>query len=149
MKKLLTSLFAAGLLFAANTTHEKPHSKIKTHHTAHHKYETYNFNISFKAGSVTLQKKYLPKIKSFAAYLKKHPKYKAVIIGYTDNKGNKKYNLKLSEKRAEAVYKELIKFGVNKKRLSYKGEGGAHPVASNKTAKGRMKNRRVIAVIIK
>jgi len=147
MKKFFISLTAAGLLFASNTVSTK--TNLKTHHISHKKYETYNFNISFKAGSSTLQKQYLPKIKAFADYLKKHPKYKAVIIGFTDNKGSKKYNLKLSKNRAKAIYEELIKLGINKKRLSYKGEGGAHPIASNKTAKGRMKNRRVIAVIIK
>ena len=146
MKKLLTSFIAAGILFAANSTNVKTHSQTPKHQISK---QSYTFDITFKAGSTTLQKKYLPKIKAFADYLKKHPKYKAVIIGFTDNKGNKKYNLKLSEKRAKVVYQELIRLGINKNRLSYKGEGGAHPIASNKTAKGRMENRRVIAVIIK
>ncbi|GAB6073576.1 OmpA family protein [Nautilia lithotrophica] len=149
MKKLLISFVAVGILFATNNTATKSHIEIKKQHTFHHKFETFNFNIIFKSGSATLQKKYIPKIKTFADYLKKHPKYKATIIGFTDNKGNKKYNLKLSEKRAKIVYQELIKLGIDKKRLSYKGESGTHPIASNKTAKGRMKNRRVIAVIIK
>jgi OOP family OmpA-OmpF porin len=151
MKKAIYSLaIVSSILLAGNTSPNNlsvnKKTVTKTKKTVN---STYNFDVEFKAGSATLVSAYKPKIKTFAEFLKKHPKYKAVIIGYTDNKGNKKYNLLLSQKRAKAVYTELLKDGISKKRLSYKGEGGLHPIASNKTSKGREKNRRVIAVIIK
>ena len=149
MKKLLlSSVLAAAVLFAAGS----PKNEIKTssHKTLHHKKHHYvveNLGVEFKAGSYTLTKTDLVKIKKFAQFLKKHPKYRMEIIGFTDNKGKKKYNLWLSTKRAKAVYEELVKLGISKKRLRYKGEGSLHPIASNKTAKGRAENRRVVAVI--
>jgi OOP family OmpA-OmpF porin len=64
-------------------------------------------------------------------------------VGHTDNIGTKEYNLKLSERRANTVKEYLVSKGVEKNRIYTEGKGFADPVASNKTAEGRAKNRRV------
>ncbi|MBR1774194.1 MAG: OmpA family protein [Bacteroidales bacterium] len=75
--------------------------------------------------------------------LNDNPKMKIELSGHTDNKGKDKYNEKLSEERAKAVYEYLIVRGIDKKRLKYRGYGAKHPIADNKTEDGRAKNRRV------
>jgi len=109
---------------------------------------SYNFGINFDNDSAKIKPQYTQKIEKFAEFLKKHPDVKAEIQGYTDNKGSEKYNLILSQKRAKAVYEALIKLGVNKNQLTWAGYGEKNPIASNDTAEGRAKNRRVVAKII-
>ncbi|WP_426477591.1 OmpA family protein [Chryseobacterium sp. CBSDS_008] len=65
------------------------------------------------------------------------------IYGYTDSKGADAYNLKLSQRRADAVKSYLVGKGIASSRMVTKGEGEAMPVASNDTDEGRAKNRRV------
>lgn len=76
-----------------------------------------------------------------------NPSYKVEVQGHTDNIGNPDANLKLSEKRALAVRSYLIEKGINADRITAKGYGDTVPVASNKTAAGRAKNRRVEFVV--
>jgi outer membrane protein OmpA-like peptidoglycan-associated protein len=63
--------------------------------------------------------------------------------GYTDNIGDPAANLALSRKRAEYTRAELVKLGVDAKRLEAEGYGDKHPVADNSTEEGRQKNRRI------
>ncbi len=69
------------------------------------------------------------------------------IHGHTDNIGKTSYNNKLSENRAKAVYEYLIKKGINKTKIKYKGFGSSVPIADNNTEIGRQLNRRVEIVI--
>ena len=108
---------------------------------------TFNFDIKFDTAKAEVKPEYEKKLREFANFLKENPKYKVRIEGYTDNVGNEEDNLKLSEKRAKAIYEELIKLGISEDKLSYKGYGEANPIASNDTKEGRAKNRRVIAVL--
>jgi OmpA-OmpF porin, OOP family len=57
--------------------------------------------------------------------------------------GSDAYNLKLSERRANAVRDYMVSRGIDTSRITTTGFGKADPVASNKTAEGRAKNRRV------
>jgi len=67
-----------------------------------------------------------------------------LICGHTDSDGLEKYNLELSRKRAERVKKYLAKeHKIPGKNLKVEGIGEAQPVASNETAEGKAKNRRV------
>ena len=66
-----------------------------------------------------------------------------VAVGHTDSIGTEAYNLKLSERRAQAVKAYLVSKGIDASRIYTEGKGEAQPIASNKTAEGRAKNRRV------
>jgi len=65
------------------------------------------------------------------------------ITGHTDSSGKPEYNQKLSVKRAEAVRAYLVSLGVDASKLEVAGMGEDKPIADNKTAAGRAKNRRV------
>jgi OmpA-OmpF porin, OOP family len=66
-----------------------------------------------------------------------------IAVGHTDSVGGDAYNQKLSVKRAEAVKSYLVSKGIEKNRVYTEGKGEKQPVADNKTAAGRAKNRRV------
>jgi OOP family OmpA-OmpF porin len=66
-----------------------------------------------------------------------------VAVGHTDSVGTDAYNQKLSIRRAESVKKYLVSQGIEAKRIYVEGKGESQPVADNKTAEGRAKNRRV------
>jgi len=66
-----------------------------------------------------------------------------IAVGHTDSVGSDEYNQKLSVRRAEAVKAYIISKGVEANRVYTEGKGEKQPVADNKTAEGRAKNRRV------
>ncbi len=66
-----------------------------------------------------------------------------IAVGHTDSVGSDAYNQKLSVKRSEAVKAYLVSKGIEKNRVYTEGKGEKQPVADNKTAEGRAKNRRV------
>lgn len=66
-----------------------------------------------------------------------------VVTGFTDDYGSEKQNLELSAARAESVKAYIVNKGIAAERISTKGVGMAYPVADNKTAEGRARNRRV------
>ena len=66
-----------------------------------------------------------------------------IAVGHTDSVGSDAYNQKLSVRRAEAVKAYLVTKGIEKNRVYTEGKGKSQPVADNKTAEGRAKNRRV------
>jgi outer membrane protein OmpA-like peptidoglycan-associated protein len=70
------------------------------------------------------------------------PKMRISIEGHTDNIGGEGANMKLSQRRAEAVRDYLVSRGVSPARLEAIGYGPTKPIASNKTPKGKAKNRR-------
>lgn len=80
--------------------------------------------------------------------MKKHPRLKVEIQGHTDSTGSPAYNLKLSQRRADSVRDYLLSQGVPEDQLQTKGYGQTQPVATNKTAEGRAKNRRVVMYVI-
>ena len=85
-----------------------------------------------------------PTLKEIAKLLSENPKLNLYVVGHTDNVGDYKYNMKLSEARADAVVKTLVsKYNVDKKRLTSAGVGPLAPVTSNDTEEGKAKNRRV------
>jgi len=66
-----------------------------------------------------------------------------IAVGHTDCIGTKEYNQKLSVRRAEAVKAYLVSKGIEKNRVYTEGKGKTQPIADNRTAEGRAKNRRV------
>ena len=69
-------------------------------------------------------------------------------VGHTDSVGDDAYNQKLSVRRAEAVKAFLVSKGIEKNRVYTEGKGEKQPVADNKTAEGRAKNRRVEVEVV-
>ena len=73
---------------------------------------------------------------------------KVEIQGHTDSVGKPAYNLKLSQRRAQSVLDYLLQDGVGPDQMVAKGYGETQPVASNKEADGRAKNRRVVMYVL-
>ena len=71
-----------------------------------------------------------------------------IAVGHTDSVGTSAYNQKLSIARAEAVKSFLVGKGIEKNRVYTEGKGEKQPVADNKTAEGRTKNRRVEVEVV-
>ena len=84
-----------------------------------------------------------------AAVMKEHPDLKLAVVGNTDDTGDFRYTLQLSERRAKAFADALMKSGVSSSRLAVVGVGPLNPVASNDTEEGRAQNRRVELVLIR
>jgi OOP family OmpA-OmpF porin len=104
-------------------------------------------NIFFATGSAKLLPSSSKSLNSVAAILKEDADLKLDIEGYTDNSGKPALNQALSEKRAKAVLDYLTqKAGVDASRLTSAGFGDTKPIATNKTAKGRAQNRRVVLI---
>jgi OmpA-OmpF porin, OOP family len=84
-----------------------------------------------------------PDLLAIAAYLKEHPRRKALIEGHTDSRGSSEHNAELSLQRGTAVESFLLRNGVDPQHVEVRGLGERHPVATNRTAAGRQQNRRV------
>ena len=105
-------------------------------------------SLLFETNSAFIRKNAEKHLVKLAAFLKKEPGRRIMIEGYTDSTGLSSWNQTLSEKRARSVEKTLLKLGVNQDRIArVKGYGALYPIASNKTVRGRKKNRRVEIVI--
>jgi outer membrane protein OmpA-like peptidoglycan-associated protein len=104
--------------------------------------------VGFKPASATLQPTAGPLLQQVAATLRAASTLAVEIQGHTDDTGSAVENIRLSKKRAEAIRAFLIKAGVSANRLKASGFGPTRPRASNKTAEGREKNRRVEFLIL-
>ena len=101
-------------------------------------------DILFDTGKSALTQESISTLKNLNKVLKKYPKNRIVIHGYTDNTGSAKTNEVLSKARAQAVYDYLVTTdGPKTLSVTYQGHGPANPVADNGTAAGRQANRRV------
>ena len=100
-------------------------------------------NIFFATGSAKLLAKSNVSLNNVVAILNANPSYKVDIDGHTDITGKPEKNQALSEARANAVKAYLVSKGIDENRLVATGYGIDKPIADNKTAAGRSKNRRV------
>lgn len=101
------------------------------------------WGVEFETASATLKPNSANVLNKIAGLLKDYPVYHLQISGHTDNRGVATKNQALSEKRAKSCVDYLISKGVAAERLKSAGFGANKPIASNKTAKGRSRNRRV------
>jgi OOP family OmpA-OmpF porin len=99
--------------------------------------------IAFQTGSAAITKSGRTVLAALVKPLKGAGSARVVVGGYTDNVGDAKANLRLSKARAHSVVVWLTGHGVAFKTLIAKGYGEAKPIASNSTAAGRTKNRRI------
>ncbi|MBP8083690.1 MAG: OmpA family protein [Spirochaetes bacterium] len=99
-------------------------------------------NVNFEFGKAHLRKESLNILDNLVNTMKKNPRLRIEVRGYTDDVGDEKFNQKLSEKRADAVTDYMIKNGISPERIKGAGFGEKNPIADNKTVEGRNKNRR-------
>jgi len=106
--------------------------------------ELMKMTLLFDFDKSSIRQKYQDKLKALAAYVKYDPSLEIVFIhGYTDNKGSRGYNQRLSEKRVASVQKLLMSAGGETSQFKTMAYGEKNPAASNRKAKGRALNRRV------
>lgn len=104
--------------------------------------------VEFEAGSATLTVLGQQVLDDLAGVLKRMPERRFEIIGHTDAQGARLSNLALSAARADAVKAYLTGKGVPAALLGTSGAGPDRPVASNDTAEGRARNRRIEVRVI-
>ena len=104
---------------------------------------TLNADALFDFDKSVLKPAAIASLNSLAGKVKSLTLEVIVAVGHTDSIGTDAYNQKLSIRRAEAVKKYLVSQGIEAKRIYVEGKGESQPVADNKTAEGRAKNRRV------
>lgn len=105
-------------------------------------------NVFFETAKYDLKEESKIELDKLVAFLQKNPSIKIEISGHTDNQGDKKSNLILSDNRSKSVSNYLISKGIAADRLSAKGYGDTMPIADNNTPEGRSLNRRTEFKII-
>ncbi len=99
--------------------------------------------IQFEFAKATIKPVSYPILNEVVTLMKARPNIRIGVYGHTDNKGSHALNMKLSAARAHSVMEYLIHHGISSSRLESQGFGPDKPIASNATAAGRAKNRRV------
>jgi outer membrane protein OmpA-like peptidoglycan-associated protein len=105
-------------------------------------------NIFFEFDSYKLKEESYTELEKVMGFLQKNPDVSIEIQGHTDDVGSEEYNLDLSRKRAESVYKYLLDRSIEDDRLTYAGYGERHPVRDNTTESNKAMNRRIEFKII-
>jgi len=100
-------------------------------------------DISFAVGRSDIQSNFAPVLDRFAEGLRNNPNTDVRIIGHTDNTGSDAINNPLSLDRAASTRNYLTGRGIDGRRISIEGMGERQPIATNDTAQGRSRNRRV------
>ncbi|MCH2190045.1 MAG: OmpA family protein [Gammaproteobacteria bacterium] len=105
-------------------------------------------NITFGVDSSAIDGAFFDVLNSVNIVVKEYNKTLIEVMGHTDSSGSSSHNLALSERRAQAVASYFRSRGVDPLRLETYGYGEDYPVASNASADGRSKNRRVELVLV-
>jgi outer membrane protein OmpA-like peptidoglycan-associated protein len=104
-------------------------------------------DVLFETGKYELKPTARERLARISGILLAYPSLNVAVEGHTDSVGSDDFNQKLSEQRAEAVRQYFVENGVAEAAVSARGFGKTQPVASNDTAEGRQKNRRVELVV--
>jgi len=104
--------------------------------------------ILFKVNEAIINNELHPYFKRFTKVLNQYTNTTILITGHTDNTGDDKLNIDLSQKRADNTKKLLENFGLDGERIYTLGHGATLPIASNNTSTGRAINRRVEFIIL-
>jgi len=99
--------------------------------------------IEFEAGNATLTPGGIQVLDQLVPVLQKLPGRKFEVIGHTDAQGGRSHNIALSAARADSVKAYLATKGIAADLVQTSGVGPDRPVASNDTAEGRARNRRI------
>jgi outer membrane protein OmpA-like peptidoglycan-associated protein len=106
-------------------------------------------SMKFPVDKATLSPEAQARLDTFVEKLKADNKNVYVEVqGHTDSKGDKAFNYRLGEERAEAVRRYLNQHGVALNRIGTISYGPDAPVAPNKTRAGREQNRRVVLIVL-
>ena len=100
-------------------------------------------HVQFEQSSYTLLSESTTELNQLVAALKQNPAWRIEVAGHTDNVGDPRLNLALSENRAKVVAHYLVQRGISDDRITAVGHGGTHPITNNATEGERSKNRRV------
>ncbi len=104
--------------------------------------------VNFEVNSATLTADSRTVLDRVADDLRKYPRLKIELQGHTDSTGSDAYNLDLSQRRASSVMKYLMDAGVPASQMTARGYGESEPIADNKTADGKARNRRVVMKVL-
>ncbi|MCC2972459.1 OmpA family protein [Massilia sp. IC2-476] len=99
--------------------------------------------IEFESGKATLTEAGMAVLDQMSEAMQKIKGVKVEVIGHTDNAGSRAGNLSLSQARAEAVKAYVVGKGIAAETIAVSGEGPDRPVADNRTAEGKARNRRI------
>lgn len=105
-------------------------------------------NLLFDTNKTTIRNISAQSLEELYQLMLNNPNMRIRITGHTDNVGSERYNKKLSEGRAKAVYDEMVKRGIDASRMEWNGRGSKDPIESNDTPEGRAENRRVEFTIL-
>ncbi|MBD3315690.1 MAG: OmpA family protein [Chitinivibrionales bacterium] len=105
--------------------------------------------VNFKSGSIQMTFDSYQYLDPIIAVMKKYPKVEIEVRGHTDSVGGYEQNMRLSKLRAEAVRRHLMAQGIAGTRVRAVGFGPSSPIADNRSAAGRARNRRIEIVRIK
>lgn len=102
------------------------------------------YGIYFDFDSATIRPESEAVLQQIAGLLRKNQDWKLSLSGHTDNIGDDKFNLGLSQRRAAAVKDALVtQYNIASDRLATSGYGASRPIETNATTEGRARNRRV------
>lgn len=99
--------------------------------------------VTFATNSAEVRSDFYPVLNSVVKIVQEYDRTIIESLGHTDNTGDPEYNQALSERRAVSVARYLDAQGVLPQRIVTQGFGEYYPIASNETAEGRQRNRRV------
>jgi OmpA-OmpF porin, OOP family len=106
-------------------------------------------NVLFYVGTTKLLEESFPELNGVVTFLNDNPKIEIELQGHTDNRGDSKKNMVLSQQRVDVIKKYLVSKGISGKRIQGKGYGDTRPLTTNNSEEARKLNRRVEFVILK
>lgn len=106
-------------------------------------------HLIFAQGKAAIDPRSFKELDEVVQMMKENMKMEIRLEGHTDNQGNSKANMELSEKRVEAIKKYIVSKGIAKNRVETKAFGGSQPLSNELTPEGRSLNRRVEVRILK
>jgi OOP family OmpA-OmpF porin len=104
--------------------------------------------VTFELNKADLTVDSRPVLDRVAEDLRKFPRLRIELQGHTDSSGSDKYNMSLSQRRADSVAQYLIDAGIPSSQVTAKGYGESEPIADNTTDAGRAQNRRVVMKVL-
>jgi OmpA-OmpF porin, OOP family len=106
-------------------------------------------SVLFYMGTTSLLEESYPELDAIVDFLKTNPKVEIELEGHTDNRGDAKKNVTLSQERVGKIKSYLVSKGISSKRVRGKGFGGSKPIATSDSEEARKLNRRVEFLIVK